>query len=506
MRRLILLVVLITVFGALSACGGGEPAPTATPLPPTVPPATPTLVLSATPTPLPLPAQDTDPNTRAQLRIVDVGSGFPNLSFYLDGEEIARGFRSGNYHRQTLSYQAGDYLLRVVQAGDNPDTAPRFVEQPLTLEAGSSTVAVLTGTPDTPQVIVVAEDLSPMPQDTVRLRTIHAAPNTAPLLVQANGRTLARDLSFGEVSETQELPLQDFELTFAHDAETLATHTLYTRAGNVYTVILYGDEPLQTLDFASPARSEARVRVVHVSPDAPALAVYLDDTPLGDALNFGEVTDWQRVAAQRATVRVLPADAAPDAAPLAQKEISLRPYVAVDLVLLDTQDRLRILNLDEDLSPTLPDEVRFTFVHAAVGFTRAWLSSPNGELDAQPPISFGMATRPFAYSAGEEEIVVVDSTDDDANVIAFIDPRDYQVGYAYTFILTGESDSPAILLETEVGYAEDAASGDAPSAEDAAFGVPTVRPSLRMINALGQDVPLTLEVDGTVIFEEVQRA
>ena len=506
MRRLTLLIVITILLGALSACGGDEaPSPTATPLPPTAPPATPTPERTATPTPLPAPAQSDDLQTRAQLRIVDAGNGFPNLSFYLDGEEIARGFRAGNYHRQPLAFQAGDYLLRVVRAGDNPDTDPRILEQVLTLEAGSSTAAILTGTPEAPQLILAQEDLAPMPQETVRLRVVHAAPNAGEVRVQANGRTLADALSFGAVSEALELPAEDFTLSFTRDGEALASHTLYTRAGNVYTVVLYGDAPFQTLDFHNQAASEARVRVVHVSPDAPALAVYLDETPLGEPLAFGQASDWHNVPARRYTVRVLPADAAPDAVPLAQKDVSLRPYAAVDLVLLDTQDRLRILNLDEDLSPTADDETRFTFVNAAVGLTRLWFSSPNGDLDALPPLSFGTATRPFAYAADEEEILVLDSTADDANIVARLPQRNYRAGRAYTFIFTGEGDIPAIVLETEVGTFAENADGVAPTAAPV-FGAPTARPSLRMVNALGQDVPLTLEVDGEVIFDNVRRA
>ncbi len=506
MRRLTLLIVIVTLLGALSACGGSEePTPTATPLPPTAPPASPTPELTATPTPLPAPAQDSDPHTRAQLRIVNAGVGFPNLSFYLDGEEIGRGFRAGNYHREPLSFRAGEYLLRVVHAGDNPDTAPLILAQTLTLEAGSSSAAILSGTPDAPELLLSQEDLSPMPQNTVRLRFVHAAPSAPTVQVQANGRTLVEALSFGALSEPLELPAEDLTLAFAHEGETLATHTLYTRAGNVYTVVFYGDEPFQTLDFHSQATSEARVRVVHVSPDAPTLAVYLDETPLADALSFGQATEWQSLSARRYNVRVLPADAAPNGASLAQKELSLPPYAAVDLVLLNTQDHLRILSLDEDLSPTPYDETRFTFVHAAVGFTRVWLRSPNGELDTQPPISFGTATRPFAYAAGEEEIMVIDGTGEEANVVARIPLRNYQAGHTYTFILTGEGDSGAMVLETAVGSLSADGASSAPTTE-AALGEPTVRPSLRMVNALGADVPLTLEVDDAVIFEDVRRA
>nr|WP_245180648.1 DUF4397 domain-containing protein [Halomicroarcula amylolytica] len=105
-------------------------------------------------------------------------------------------------------------------------------------------------------------------------------------------------MPFGAVSDYLDVPAgsRTVEITAAGDAETSVFEGDVTvESGQAYTVVAAGeigdsaDEPFQPLvlsdDTSSPGGDTARLRVVHVSPDAPAVDVTAAST--GDALFDG---------------------------------------------------------------------------------------------------------------------------------------------------------------------------------------------------------------------------
>ncbi len=57
-------------------------------------------------------------------------------------------------------------------------------------------------------------------------------------------------------------------------------------------------------DTGSPAAGMAWIRVLHGSPDAPAVDVYVDDTTAVTDLGFGSITDYTPVAAGSHAIKV----------------------------------------------------------------------------------------------------------------------------------------------------------------------------------------------------------
>jgi hypothetical protein len=503
MRRLTL-IPLILIALTLAACGGkkDKTPPTATPVP--LPP---TAVASPTPTPLPSAQTDTNPRTRALLRIVDASPDLPAVNVYLNGTGLGRGFTPGAYLVNPLAFSAGSYLLRVVRAGENPDVATPFLAQPIELGAGQNLVVVLTGTADALQLVMTQENLNPLPDQTARLSIMHAVPRGQVFDVQEANLNLMRQVDFGMTAGPIEVQAGDHTLDLVSGPDRLASLDLYLAERYAYTVVLFKDASgsYQTLSFRDRVNDESRVRVIHASPDMPTVNVYLDDSLVGENLDYHGATDWATFPSMPHQLRIVPAGDSSDRAIL-EKQVTLAPNKAVDIVLLDTVERLRVVPIEEDLSPTPEDSARLMFIQAATGSIQVSIRTlSGGEIPGLLPISFGTASRPITYPAGAAGFTFMTADTQDQHEIDFLQERAWDSGYAYVIVVTGTADVEPLVLETEVGTATLAAGGAGSSVT-----VPTA-PALatfqiRLVNALPEATPLDLLVNGTLIFESVQHA
>jgi hypothetical protein len=506
MRRLIL-IPLILIALTLTACGGKKDnkTPTATPGP-TVPP---TVVASPTPTPLPSAKTDTNPLTRALLRIVDASPDLPAVNIYLDGTNIARGFTPGAYLTSPLAFSAGSYLLRVVPAGDNPDTVTPFLSQPIELPAGRSLVVVLTGSADGLQLMMTQENLDPLPDKTARLSVMHAVPRGEVFDVQEANLNVLRQVDFGMTAGPIEVQSGDHTYDFASGPDKLATLDLNLGERYAYTVVLFKDASgnYQTLSFRDRVNDETRVRVIQASPDMPPVDVYLGDSLMGRALDYHGATDWAAYPSARYQLRIVPAGDN-GTKPIMEKQIALAPNKAVDIVLLDAVERLRIVPVEEDLSPTPENSARLTFIQAATGSVQVGIQTlSGGAIPDLQPISFGLASRPVIYPAGAAGFTFVSADTQNPREIDYLQERQWDAGNAYMVVITGTADVGPLVLSTEVGVSTSAvaAGGEASSSTVPTAPAPaTFR--VRLVNALPDATPLDLLVDGTLVFDGVGQA
>jgi hypothetical protein len=78
------------------------------------------------------------------------------------------------------------------------------------------------------------------------------------------------------------------------------------------------------------------LRVIHVSPNAPAVDIYLNNTALGKPFNFGDTTDFMSMPSGRYTVDLRPAGAAASSQPIYTTDVYLAGGASVNLVALGT--------------------------------------------------------------------------------------------------------------------------------------------------------------------------
>lgn len=489
MRRLFLLSVVILVL-VLAACGGDDeqpPAPTAT-----VPPA-PVQTLAPTATPLAVPETDTDPLTRAQLRVVQASPDLPPVNLYLDAGNIGRGFLPGNYHSEPLSLSAGSYLLRVVPAGEDPDAAAPLLAGQIDLGPGESVIAVLAGTGDALQMIVAREDLSALTGNLARLSVIHAVPRGAAFNLQEINRTMIGQMDYGMIGGPVELPEGRHPLSFISGPQTLASVELALSPRYAYTLILFpgAEGGYDTLHVRSRVVDESRVRLVHASPDLPAVDLYLGNTRVAEALTFENATDWQAFPSLSYNLRVVPAAGDP-ADSLVQQQVALVPDQAMNLILFNTRDRLRINALPEDLSPLPEGSARVTFIHAAVSSSSLAVIPAGSQDFALAEIGFGEVTPPFDMAAGPAEYVFEDRGGATAREIDRLSTLDLAAGESYLIVVTGYPNSEPVVLSTDTTATATATSPNQ-----------TARYAVRLVNALADGTVVDLAIDGVPVFDAV---
>ena len=141
-------------------------------------------------------------------------------------------------------------------------------------------------------------DDDPEPSGTANVRVAHMSPNAPNVDVLVDESAVLEDVAFGAVSQYLEVPAgeRQVEITAAGDSDTsVFSGPVPVEADTDYTVAAVGEigddadeafEPLILEDDNSGPESEmARLRLVHASPDAPAVDVTVASS--GDALFDG---------------------------------------------------------------------------------------------------------------------------------------------------------------------------------------------------------------------------
>lgn len=150
-----------------------------------------------------------------------------------------------------------------------------------------------------------------------KVRVVHASPDAPAVDVWVNGEVAIAGLAFGEATDYVSLEGGDYDVAVtpaggtAADAVIEATLTLEN--GVAYTVAAVGQvaniEPLVLVDnLGAPAMGKAHVRVVHASPDAPAVDVAVAGGPvLIEDLAFKSDSGYLPVDAMTYDLEVRPA-------------------------------------------------------------------------------------------------------------------------------------------------------------------------------------------------------
>jgi uncharacterized surface protein with fasciclin (FAS1) repeats len=198
------------------------------------------------------------------------------------------------------------------------------------------------------------QDLLADPESLARILDDHILPR----------RLQLRDLSGGPAEPTRagdsvQFALSGGELTVngapISDVDNLAAH------GVVVHVI---DRVLLPPDMAqAAAANRAHIRVMHLSPDAGPLSVLRDGVPSGlPPLTFGQLSEWVEIPAGERQFALVSGDAPPRAEALS--EIAPGAWLTVAAIGLAESDDLRLVLLNEDVTPLAAGEARLSVLHA----------------------------------------------------------------------------------------------------------------------------------------------
>ena len=137
--------------------------------------------------------------------------------------------------------------------------------------------------------------------DEASLRVAHASPDAPPVDVYVNGAKAISGLAFRSVTDYLEVPAGEYDVTVtaAGDPSVVVFDATLELAAEDYTAVALGELASDDTEFGVEVFEDengrvfgetARVRVVHASPDAPAVDVTANDgaVTLFDGVAFGE--------------------------------------------------------------------------------------------------------------------------------------------------------------------------------------------------------------------------
>ena len=115
------------------------------------------------------------------------------------------------------------------------------------------------------------------------------------------------------------------------------------------------------------AEETANVRVAHLSPDAPAVDVFVDDEPVLEDVPFKTVSEYLELPAGTYNVKVAPAGEGPDAAVLEEDlDVSAADLTVVAIgEVADENQPLELAVFEDDNSDPGDDTARVRVVHAS---------------------------------------------------------------------------------------------------------------------------------------------
>ena len=386
-RRRILLGIGTGAAVGLAGCsgsgadsGGGE-----TEAPTEAPTSTPTAMETETPT----ETGTETPSGSANVRVAHVSPNAPNVDVYVDGSAVLEDLPFGAVS-QYLEVPAGERQVEITAAGD-PDTSVFAGGVPVAADTDYTVAAVgeLGDMADQPfEPLVLEDDNSEVGSDTARVRLVHASPDApaVDVTLASNGDALYDGVSYGG-SGYVEVPAGDYTLqvrgdTEDNDGDVAASFDVSLAGGQVYTAFAAGyltpdDEPADTpfeLVVAQDTEGEmmgggmASLRVAHMSPNAPNVDVYVDDSAVLEDVPFGAVSGYLDLSAGAHTVEVTAAGD-PDTS-VFEGEVSLESGQAYTVAAVgelgDMADQpFEPLVLEDDNSEVGSDTARVRLVHAS---------------------------------------------------------------------------------------------------------------------------------------------
>ncbi|NJN15579.1 MAG: DUF4397 domain-containing protein [Oscillochloris sp.] len=152
---------------------------------------------------------------------------------------------------------------------------------------------------------------------TAQVRVIHASPDAPAVDVYVNGNRTLTNVPFFTASDYLDLPAGTYQIqvtpTGADVSQAVIDASATVEAGMAYTIAATGQvaniQPTIIVDdLSAPASGQAKVRVYHFSPDAPAVDVKLaaGDTLISN-LAFPNASDYLEVPAGSYDLQVTPA-------------------------------------------------------------------------------------------------------------------------------------------------------------------------------------------------------
>ena len=174
-------------------------------------------------------------------------------------------------------------------------------------------------------------------QQTSYVRVVHASPDAPPVDVYVDNESTLTNVSFGQVSDylAVDSGAHNITVTLAGNrSATVIEENVTLSPRSVSTIAASGEATANrtelraeqfTDDAFTPSANQSAIRVVHLSPDAPAVDVTVGNgsVVLADNVSFRNASDYVTVPAGNYTAEIRPATPGDDGPIVATVNVTL---------------------------------------------------------------------------------------------------------------------------------------------------------------------------------------
>jgi hypothetical protein len=216
----------------------------------------------------------------AKVRVLHSAPDVPAVTVYVNGNAAIPSL-APLQNTDYLDLPAGTYKVAVALAGQ-PESAA-VLRTDLTVQDGKRYTAYATGLLATNSVKLGAlEDVARAPFTRSSLRVWHNSPDAPEVDILVNGQVALAKVPYGTTSQYLPLPAgtYDVKVNVAGTSTTVFSAPVTLARGESYTAVAMGSVTGKGAAFAvkvlKDATSGALLRVLHASPNVPAVTVYVN--------------------------------------------------------------------------------------------------------------------------------------------------------------------------------------------------------------------------------------
>jgi hypothetical protein len=263
-------------------------------------------------------AQDAE---TAQVRVLHASPDAPAVDVYVDGAAVLTNIGFGALSSY-LEVPAGDHQVQVFAAGADPAVDAAVIDATVPLAAGSASTIAATNSIESIEAQVIADTPAPV-ADAVQVRVVHLSADTPPVdIAPDGGDEIIQALAYPSATEYLTVPAGQLDVEVrpagAVDGWVVANPGgVFLSDGKSYSLFAVGSlaednfRLVTGIDASVPPPGPAQVRVLHGSPDAPAVDVYVDGALAFSGAAFGQITDYAEIPAGDHQVQVVAAGTTP---------------------------------------------------------------------------------------------------------------------------------------------------------------------------------------------------
>lgn len=340
------------------------------------------------------PDDDDAPATyTTEVRVLHLSPDAPAVDVFADGAEIASDLAYGE-GTGYLEVDEANYDLAIAPAGAGSDAAVLEADG-VSLVRDNTYSVIAYDALDEIKAMVLEDDYAGLDDGFIRVRPVHTAAAVGEVdiwaITDAGASMLYEDVPFGAAGSYIDLPAATYTLGFDADddavpdlvfelpalsAGTVANvFALSDTDRGVYLLAQLQDGTTATFDATPIELDPAMIRVLHLSPDAGFVDVWVDDAILAvEGLGFGAGTGYLELDPGSYTFDVTAAGGDPMDAVLTVADLPLDEGMSYTAVAYDEAAEIKAMALVDDFKALAAGDIRVRAIHAAsiVGTVDIW--------------------------------------------------------------------------------------------------------------------------------------